>query len=70
LITPHPRIEQILQEHFHFVPSQVHVKHFQGETLGYVTPWNSKGYDMAKLFSRKFTYISPVWLQVSYFLYS
>jgi chitinase domain-containing protein 1 len=26
-----------------------------------VTPWNSKGYDMAKLYSTKFTHISPVW---------
>ena len=26
--------------------------------------WNSHGYDIAKLFSKKFTYVSPVWLQV------
>jgi len=29
-----------------------------------VLQWNSRGYDVAKLFSHKFTYISPVWLQV------
>lgn len=39
-------------------------KVFDGETLGYVTPWNSRGYDFAKLFRSKFTYISPVWLQI------
>lgn len=40
------------------------MKAFSGETLGYVTPWNSRGYDFAKLFRHKFTYISPVWLQI------
>ncbi|ODM94986.1 Chitinase domain-containing protein 1 [Orchesella cincta] len=32
--------------------------------LGYVTPWNNHGYDVAKTFANKFTMISPVWLQV------
>uniref|UniRef100_A0A0E0JLA0 Chitinase domain-containing protein 1 n=1 Tax=Oryza punctata TaxID=4537 RepID=A0A0E0JLA0_ORYPU len=36
-------------------------RHFRNPVLAYVTPWNSKGYDMAKLFSTKFTHISPVW---------
>ena len=32
---------------------------------GYVTPWNSHGYDVAKIFSgNKLNLISPVWLQV------
>lgn len=42
----------------------MHRKAFRGETLVYVTPWNSRGYDYAKRFRRKFTYVSPVWLQV------
>ena len=25
---------------------------------------NNKGYDNAKIFNRKFTYVSPVWLQI------
>ena len=25
--------------------------------------WNSHGYDIAKMFAKKFTHISPVWLQ-------
>ncbi|CAI0469914.1 unnamed protein product [Linum tenue] len=29
--------------------------------LAYVTPWNSKGYDVAKKYTKKFTHISPVW---------
>jgi len=32
--------------------------------LGYVTPWNNHGYDVAKIFASKFEFISPVWLQV------
>ena len=26
--------------------------------------WNSHGYDAAKIFSAKFAYVSPVWLQI------
>jgi len=38
---------------------------FDGTVLGYVTPWNSHGYDVAKSFSgKKLNIISPVWLQV------
>ncbi|GAB6028167.1 hypothetical protein CHUAL_002373 [Chamberlinius hualienensis] len=37
---------------------------FSGKVLGYVTPWNNRGYDVAKIFGRKFTDISPVWLQI------
>ncbi|CEF63990.1 Glycoside hydrolase, family 18, catalytic domain and Chitinase II domain and Glycoside hydrolase, catalytic domain and Glycoside hydrolase, superfamily domain-containing protein [Strongyloides ratti] len=33
-------------------------------TLGYVTPWNNKGYDIAKLAGKKFTHIVPVWFQI------
>ena len=36
----------------------------RGDVLGYVTPWNSRGYDVAKDFGRKFGLISPVWLQL------
>lgn len=32
--------------------------------MGYVTPWNGLGYDIAKIFAPKFTHISPVWLQI------
>lgn len=35
-----------------------------GMVLGYVTPWNNRGYDIAKIFGSKFTHISPVWLQL------
>ena len=32
--------------------------------MGYVTPWNGHGYDVAKTFGDKFDIISPVWLQI------
>ncbi|VDK47057.1 unnamed protein product [Anisakis simplex] len=39
-------------------------KVFDRATLGYVTPWNSHGYDIAKWAANKFTHISPVWFQL------
>ncbi|KAJ0499822.1 putative glycoside hydrolase family 18, catalytic domain, glycoside hydrolase superfamily [Helianthus annuus] len=36
-------------------------RRFPNPVLAYVTPWNSKGYDLAKEFNSKFTHISPVW---------
>uniref|UniRef100_M4BQ23 Chitinase domain-containing protein 1 n=1 Tax=Hyaloperonospora arabidopsidis (strain Emoy2) TaxID=559515 RepID=M4BQ23_HYAAE len=62
LVTPKIKPELILKEHARASSSSQ--KLFRGETLGYVTPWNSRGYALAKRFRSKFTYISPVWLQV------
>lgn len=39
-------------------------RNFNGTVLGYVTPWNNHGYDVAKIWGSKFSQISPVWLQV------
>ncbi|KAI6224263.1 Chitinase domain-containing protein 1 [Aphelenchoides fujianensis] len=35
--------------------------------LGYVTPWNGHGYDVAKWTTEKYTHISPVWFQLTPF---
>lgn len=40
------------------------LKRFEGDILGYVTPWHSHGYDIAKQFGNKINLIAPVWLQV------
>ncbi|KAJ5069552.1 chitinase domain-containing protein [Anaeramoeba ignava] len=40
-------------------------KKFTGETLGYVTPWNSNGYTYSLRHAGKFNYISPVWYTLS-----
>ncbi|KAJ1365859.1 hypothetical protein KIN20_026317, partial [Parelaphostrongylus tenuis] len=37
---------------------------FQNPVLAYVTPWNNKGYDLAKWVSHKLTHVSPVWIQL------
>ncbi|TVU35895.1 hypothetical protein EJB05_17802, partial [Eragrostis curvula] len=50
---------EILAEHARVSENRSR-RHFQNPVLAYVTPWNSKGYDMAKLFSAKLTHISPV----------
>ncbi|CAG9466992.1 unnamed protein product [Pedinophyceae sp. YPF-701] len=39
-------------------------KVFPGPVLGYVTPWNAKGYVMAEKYRAKLTHISPVWYQL------
>jgi chitinase domain-containing protein 1 len=39
-------------------------KKFSNSILGYVTPWNSHGYEVCKIFAKKFSQISPVWLQI------
>lgn len=54
----------IVQEHKSFSVTQAMLRRFDRDVLGYVTPWNSHGYDIAKLFSAKFTMISPVWFQL------
>ena len=51
----------IVEEHAHVWRNKS--KHFAGDVLGYVTPWNSHGYDVAKGLNAKFNIISPVWLQ-------
>lgn len=56
--------QDILQEHKSFSVAQALIQNFDQDVLGYVTPWNNQGYDIAKLFSAKFTMISPVWLQL------
>eukprot|EP01114_Cavostelium_apophysatum_P009171 TRINITY_DN22254_c0_g1_i1.p1 TRINITY_DN22254_c0_g1~~TRINITY_DN22254_c0_g1_i1.p1 ORF type:complete len:382 (-),score=64.93 TRINITY_DN22254_c0_g1_i1:15-1160(-) len=53
----------ILKEHDTYSKSHAAVKNSSFPTLAYITPWNNHGYDVAKTFSRKFTYIAPVWLQ-------
>ncbi|KAL5015362.1 hypothetical protein ScPMuIL_009632 [Solemya velum] len=64
LVQEDAKSKDILKEHKAYCDREREVKVFQGDTLAYVTPWNNHGYDIAKLFGHKFTYVSPVWLQV------
>ncbi|KHN88236.1 Chitinase domain-containing protein 1 [Toxocara canis] len=54
-------VSSILVEHAQL---DIGEKKFNRPTLGYVTPWNSHGYNIAKWAAKKFTHISPVWFQL------
>jgi len=51
----------ILETHKQFDNSESNRKIVK---LGYVTPWNGWGYDVAKWTAQKYTHISPVWFQL------
>nr|BAC34365.1 unnamed protein product [Mus musculus] len=64
LVVTDIKAEDVVLEHRSYCSSRARERNFAGEVLGYVTPWNSHGYDVAKVFGSKFTQISPVWLQL------
>ncbi|RWS28997.1 chitinase-like protein 5 [Leptotrombidium deliense] len=64
LIVNKPKIKDVLREHKAYTLTETDSRNFNGTVLGYVTPWNSHGYEIAKIFAAKFTHISPVWLQL------
>ncbi|XP_055578370.1 chitinase domain-containing protein 1 isoform X2 [Falco cherrug] len=64
LVVVDPKAKDIILEHKSYCSKKMKERHFLGDVLGYITPWNSHGYDIAKIFGNKFTLISPVWLQV------
>ncbi|KAJ0028961.1 hypothetical protein NQD34_003958 [Periophthalmus magnuspinnatus] len=62
LVVSDPHWKDIVKEEKRYC---AHVKKaFNGQVLGYVTPWNAHGYNIAKLFGPKLTSVSPVWLQL------
>lgn len=63
LVVTNPKAKEILQEYNSYSLQTTGVRNFNGTVLAYVTPWNSRGYDIAKLFAPKFTHLAPVWLQ-------
>ncbi|KAF5733116.1 chitinase domain-containing protein 1-like isoform X1 [Tripterygium wilfordii] len=54
------KFQEILSEHSK-VSENLSLRHYTYPVLAYITPWNSKGYDIAKEFNSKFTHLSPVW---------
>ncbi|XP_013358394.1 PREDICTED: chitinase domain-containing protein 1 isoform X1 [Chinchilla lanigera] len=64
LVVTDLKAEDVVLEHRSYCSSKARERNFAGDVLGYITPWNSHGYDMAKVFGNKFTHISPVWLQL------
>ena len=63
LVSENLEAKDILENYNSYL-KDTQLRNFDGDVLGYVTPWNSHGYDVAKEFGSKFTLISPVWLQV------
>ncbi|KAJ0250059.1 Glyco_18 domain-containing protein [Hirschfeldia incana] len=53
--------QEILTEHSKVTTENSSARHYDYPVLAYITPWNSKGYDMAKIYNSKFTHLSPVW---------
>ncbi|XP_053206966.1 chitinase domain-containing protein 1-like [Panonychus citri] len=64
LIVSSPKVKDILKEHSIYSEENVSDRFVNGTVLGYVTPWNGEGYDIARTFAKKYTHISPVWLQL------
>ncbi|KAK4788874.1 hypothetical protein SAY86_020193 [Trapa natans] len=54
---------EILAEHSKLTENATQ-RSFVNPVLAYVTPWNSRGYELAKRFSSRLTHISPVWYEV------
>ncbi|XP_037277711.2 chitinase domain-containing protein 1 [Rhipicephalus microplus] len=58
------KVGDILKHHRSYCNTKTKTRRFAGDVLGYVTPWNNRGYDIAKIFGSKFRFVSPVWLQL------
>lgn len=56
--------DEIVNNHAIYCNKCKKQKLFDKKVLGYVTPWNSRGYDVAKVFANKIDLVSPVWLQI------
>lgn len=65
LLSERPTVKEIITEgKAYFYNTSVRM--FDGPTLGFVTPWNYHGQELAATFAPKFDIISPVWLQIVY----
>ncbi|XP_036374596.1 chitinase domain-containing protein 1 isoform X1 [Megalops cyprinoides] len=64
LVVSDPTWRDIVREERRYCPQTAGLRNFQGSVLGFITPWNPHGYDIAKVFGSKLTSVSPVWLQL------
>ncbi|KAK9280550.1 hypothetical protein L1049_014243 [Liquidambar formosana] len=60
LVKPNMNYQDILTENSK-VSENTSYRHYRNPVLAYITPWNSRGYELAKTFNSKFTHLSPVW---------
>ncbi|KAK9833686.1 hypothetical protein WJX74_002741 [Apatococcus lobatus] len=63
LLSPTLAKQRLLEESRNYFQN-TSTSNFKGPVLGFVTPWNGAGYDMARLFRHKFTYVTPCWYQL------
>ena len=56
--------QSILDNHQSYCVTCRERREFTQPSLVYITPWNNRGYDMMKIFTKKFDYVSPVWFSV------
>lgn len=66
LVTESVKVHDLLKHHKSYCINTASEKRYNGTVLGYVTPWNNRGYDISKIFGAKFSYVSPVWLQLEF----
>lgn len=64
LVSTDVKAKDVVLDHQSYCIKKVKERHVTADVLGYVTPWNGHGYDIAKIFASKFTLVSPVWLQI------
>jgi chitinase domain-containing protein 1 len=64
LVTEKVTYRSILNENKKYF-SDTTIKNFQGTTLVYVTPWNNRGYDVAKIMNCKLDYVAPTWYKIT-----
>lgn len=59
-------VNDILSHHEAYCTNTTHTpfKSSGKIALGYVTPWNNHGYEIARKFASKFSHIAPVWYQI------
>ena len=63
LITPQKNIEEIKTQITESCNDPTH-KHYTQISLGYITPWKKKGYEMVEKYYNKFDIISPTWFEL------
>lgn len=54
----------ILENHRSYCSTCLNKRRFNLPTMFYVTPWNSRGFQIVELFAEKIDFVSPVWFQV------
>ncbi|KYM94707.1 Chitinase domain-containing protein 1 [Cyphomyrmex costatus] len=65
LVVENPKQQDILHESGRYFQNTQH-RRFKGDVLGYCTPWNRNGFEIAKKFHGKFAIVSPIWLTFSF----